>query len=269
MLLKKDLIYLIFFTILFILYFHLRSKNSNNKVEKFTNNHSHKLDMTEIQNLINEKYKVDIEAIRNLSELATKLQKDGLVVPGDLHVRGHTNIDGNFNINGDFNYLPKGTIVAYNGKTAPSGWALCNGEKGTPDLTKRFIIGASSLETDSKFTLGEKNGSNKIAQKQIPNYKLHSLNEKVFDGEHTHNMPFKYKYSYSTASGDNGSEPLYTDDRSAAFGPIAAHTQSGNTGTYNNLMNSMKGNSTHTHNSGGSGEDYWQPYYALSYIMKL
>jgi microcystin-dependent protein len=37
--------------------------------------------------------------------------------------------------------VPKGTIVAYNKAEAPAGWAICNGESGTPDLRGKFILG--------------------------------------------------------------------------------------------------------------------------------
>lgn len=35
--------------------------------------------------------------------------------------------------------LPKGTIAAYHGDQIPDGWALCNGENGTPNLVGKFI----------------------------------------------------------------------------------------------------------------------------------
>jgi hypothetical protein len=40
--------------------------------------------------------------------------------------------------------LPQGTIVMWSGAlaTIPSGWALCDGTSGTPDLRSRFIFGA-------------------------------------------------------------------------------------------------------------------------------
>ena len=40
--------------------------------------------------------------------------------------------------------LPIGVISMWSGSIAavPSGWALCNGENGTPDLRERFIVGA-------------------------------------------------------------------------------------------------------------------------------
>ena len=40
-----------------------------------------------------EKYKVDIEAIRNLSHVATKLQSGGLTIPGNLKIKGSLTVD--------------------------------------------------------------------------------------------------------------------------------------------------------------------------------
>ena len=40
--------------------------------------------------------------------------------------------------------VPSGVILMWSGSTdtIPAGWALCNGQDGTPDLTDRFILGA-------------------------------------------------------------------------------------------------------------------------------
>ena len=43
--------------------------------------------------------------------------------------------------------LPKGTIAAYHGDSIPDGWALCNGENGTPNLVGKFIK-AGETETE-------------------------------------------------------------------------------------------------------------------------
>lgn len=41
--------------------------------------------------------------------------------------------------------IPSGGIIMWKGTVAtiPSGWVLCNGSNGTPDLRDRFIVGAT------------------------------------------------------------------------------------------------------------------------------
>lgn len=41
--------------------------------------------------------------------------------------------------------VPPGGIIMYSGSVndVPSGWYLCDGQNGTPDLRDRFVIGAS------------------------------------------------------------------------------------------------------------------------------
>ena len=34
-----------------------------------------------------------------------------------------------------------GMIIMFTGSTAPSGWAICDGTNGTPDLRDRFVVG--------------------------------------------------------------------------------------------------------------------------------
>ena len=42
--------------------------------------------------------------------------------------------------------IPVGGIIMWSGSigTIPTGWALCNGSNGTPNLQDRFIVGAGS-----------------------------------------------------------------------------------------------------------------------------
>lgn len=54
------------------------------------------------------------------------------------------------------NIIPQtGFIMPFAGTTAPSGWALCDGTGGTPDLRGYFLVGASSSSN-----LGGVTGSN-------------------------------------------------------------------------------------------------------------
>ncbi|GAG03199.1 unnamed protein product, partial [marine sediment metagenome] len=44
--------------------------------------------------------------------------------------------------------IPAGLILMWSGVIAdvPLGWALCNGENGTPDLRDRFILSVADVE---------------------------------------------------------------------------------------------------------------------------
>ena len=125
---------LVLFIIVFILFFHQYWGASNiAKSIKQIQCKDNKEPMADVSNDIKEAvkqvYLADVEAIRNLSEVATKINAGTFVFPGNL------------NVTGSFNYLPKGTIVAYNQTSAPAGWTLCDGSYSSPDLRNRFILG--------------------------------------------------------------------------------------------------------------------------------
>ena len=50
--------------------------------------------------------------------------------------------------------IPKGIIAMWSGSTIPTGWALCNGSNGTPDLRDRFIVGSGTT-----YSIGAIGGS--------------------------------------------------------------------------------------------------------------
>ena len=60
---------------------------------------------------------------------------------------------------------PVGVIVMWSGSSIPEGWALCNGQNGTPDLRDRFIVGAGA-----SYGIGNVGGANYVTLtlKQIP-----------------------------------------------------------------------------------------------------
>jgi hypothetical protein len=59
----------------------------------------------DIEDTIRQVYLVDVEAIRNLSNIATQLQAGGLTIPGDLTIKGKLNVSsdvvttGNLSVN--------------------------------------------------------------------------------------------------------------------------------------------------------------------------
>jgi microcystin-dependent protein len=65
--------------------------------------------------------------------------------------------------------IPIGGIILWSGSIAsiPSGWALCDGTNGTPDLRDRFVVGAGST-----YVVGDIGGLNTVALNldQIPSH---------------------------------------------------------------------------------------------------
>jgi hypothetical protein len=69
---------------------------------------------------------------------------DHLGVSGNVKIAGIVTVTAPSTING-YGTIPLGGIIMWSGTIAsiPTGWSLCNGSNGTPDLRNRFIIGAS------------------------------------------------------------------------------------------------------------------------------
>lgn len=80
--------------------------------------------------------------------------------------------------------VPKGVIVMWSGEVdeIPEGWALCDGNSGTPDLRSRFIVGADSRE-----------GGNYMPHASGDPDKLPPISvASEPTGKHHHNFPPKY-----------------------------------------------------------------------------
>lgn len=177
--------------------------------------------------------------------------------------------------------FPVGGIIMWSGSIAsiPSGWALCNGTSGTPDLRDRFIIGAGSTgypspaQTGGSFTsTTSANGSHS-----------HSLNIEN-SGSHSHNISVTGTaltldqippHAHTFRAGGNGSG--FTTSTAGGTGTLTTNAAGGNGSAANAHSHSSfadaqglhshtgtiltAGDHTHTVNS-------TPPYYALAFIMK-
>ena len=229
---------LVLFSILFIFIFH-QYWGSSRFMMKSQCKEEIKESMADVSNDIKEAvkqvYLADVEAIRNLSEVATKLNnKEGVTVPGNLTVSGA------------FNYLPKGTIVMWNGSSAPSGWTLCDGSNGSPDLKNKFVLGWGNRGISAQG--GEENVTLSVAQ--MPQ---HNHGASVSDPGHTHDQL-------------NGQDRNWRD---GTGGINAARMSSGNYGG-TVIKSNTTGINVGISNTGSSqAHNNMPPFYTLAFIMKL
>jgi len=134
--------------------------------------------------------------------------------------------------------FPTGGIILWSGAEAaiPSGWILCNGSGGSPDLRDRFVVGAGTT-----YAVDATGGSaNAVAVN-------HTHTGSVTDPGHTH--PIAYQ---STAGG-----PAYG---SAATGLSAGTATDSATTGISITVNPLTGEA-------GTNKNL-PPYFALCYIYK-
>lgn len=167
--------------------------------------------------------------------------------------------------------IPKGVIVMWSGTkaTIPTGWALCDGTNGTPNLINRFVFGA--------INAGATGGNNNLTltEANIPSH-THQT------GSHTHT------FSGTTGLATHGHDIATTSGGVAQ--PSGAKPLSGvtavasTTNTYKFLSNAIQEDGIHAHSfsgttAGASGTtgstgtgtaiDNRPAYYALAFIIKI
>ena len=140
------------------------------------------------------------------------------------------------------NLIPSGIISMWSGATnaIPSGWALCNGENGTPDLRDKFVVGAGG-----NYAVGAKGGTTSAAISGNTGETTLTVAQMP---SHRHGVP---RASTPESSGN------YTDK--------AAVGKSGS-GTFDTT--DAGGGQSHSHSLSGSVSTL-PPFYALAFIMKL
>ena len=142
--------------------------------------------------------------------------------------------------------IPSGGIILWSGSTGsvPSGWYLCDGTNGTPDLRNSFIVGAGNT-----YAVGATGGT---ADAIVVSH-THTATSVVTDPGHTH----------APASGtafigapNNGQLGTTSNSQATNF----AATASAVTGITVATTNASAGTS-------GTNQNL-PPYYALAYIQK-
>jgi hypothetical protein len=145
-----------------------------NKVDGFTGN---KDDLN---------YAKDLRATGVTASEFDKL--DGVPSSGDL-------------VTASTHYVPSGGIIMWSGSigSIPSGWSLCDGTNGTPDLRDRFVVGAGG-----SYAVDATGGADSVTltENQIPSHN-HSMNSA---GDHSHSTSISdpgHSHGYKVFQGEN------------------------------------------------------------------
>ncbi|MGA0927424.1 MAG: hypothetical protein ACO3RW_09515, partial [Burkholderiaceae bacterium] len=148
--------------------------------------------------------------------------------------------------------VPSGVIVMWSGSVAsvPSGWYLCDGANGTPNLTGRFVVHADA-DSGGTYAPGATGGADSVTltTSQIPSH-THTGTTST-NGAHNHNV------SVQAANIQDGQRDntYYRGD-----GSLTTYTTTTN-GDHNHTFTTDAA-------GGGSSHENRPPYYALAYIMK-
>ncbi len=171
----------------------------------------------------------DISGTLSVSQKATldssDISGDLNVSPGNLTVGGNTTLGNVSAPNGTITAnkfvgngtIPIGGIIMWSGhkNTIPTGWFLCDGNNGTPNLTDRFIIGAGgtynykNMGGSKQITLGlnhipdhQHDYTDKRMQPYNAGHKMyHSFNSSQTVWESRHSDPFNFPKDNKTTAG--------------------------------------------------------------------
>jgi microcystin-dependent protein len=153
--------------------------------------------------------------------------------------------------------IPVGGIIMWSGAVdqIPTGWALCDGTKGTPDLRDRFIVGAGSGYTVG-LTGGEATHTLTTAEMPSHTHIQDAHNHGITDPKHTH--------PYTTENDDGQNKMRAGTSGAGTYGPYSYSILPSATGiTVNNQA------ATNQNTGDGLAHENRPPFYALAFIMKL
>ncbi len=165
--------------------------------------------------------------------IEARQMKHTLTIKGDANGSTTFNNSSDITVDVEIKTFTKGMIMMWYGDTSsvPDGWAICNGQNGTPDLRNRFVLGAGS-----SYGLGDTGGeaSHTLTTSEMPSHKhISPFNER---GEAS---GYPWGIASSGHYGSNGG--IDYDNYWAYTSPVG----------------------------GGSAHNNMPPYLALYYIMKL
>lgn len=191
--------------------------------------------------------------------------------------------------------VPAGVIVMWSGTTAPTGWALCDGVGGRPDLRNRFILGSGTR------AVGTRGGAETVklssAESGVPEHSHTSLDADAPHGHaiqqrhllHTHNSDGAGGHNHSLSGDDTvirkGDGGFF---RRISGGGSGVFDGTGWVGDHNHPIHYAwdvpwgwtipvdAANATHKHTinknvaaDASQPHENMPPFYVLAYIIKL
>lgn len=235
------------------------------------------------------------EMMAQIRQWQSGLYEEPLTIKGDLDLQGGMTLNGQAGTSGQFlmskgdgttpqwgsatipDAFSRGMIILWSGTTGtiPTGWRLCDGGGGTPDLRNRFVVGAGN-----SYPVG---GTGGTANATLVSHSHTISSSSVNAGNHTHTISGtsggggKHSHTYNKpsgsvqAGGSSGIAPpmAISGSTTATTSEIGNHTHSlsGSTsqaGSHKHTITSTCG----TAGTNGTGKNL-PPYYALAYIMRL
>lgn len=157
--------------------------------------------------------------------------------------------------------VPTGVIALWSGSTAsiPSGWVICDGLNGTPDLRDRFIVGAGN-----SYAVAATGGSNTVtlSTNNLPGHTHTGTTDS--SGAHTHTLSGNTSSTGAhthNVSGNTSTTGAHTHTLSGNTSNTGAHTHNGatsNTGAHQHTSNTQPGVYNSATNGNQSRNVSWQ-----------
>ena len=207
---------------------------------------------------------VETVKIKDLNVTTAKIADDAVTTDKlansiNTTIAGKANTGANLStFTNDTNYITlaqvptsfvTGMIMMFTGSTAPSGWALCDGNNGTPDLRARFVVGAGNGAGagNSNYSIGNNGGAEQVTLNvnQIPAHTHQALSTQNQGAPNSQNQGYVSNDNADIATGNYRS--FQASDR-----------------TQNRTMRTDSISNT----GGGQSHENRPPYYALAFIMK-
>jgi microcystin-dependent protein len=112
--------------------------------------------------------------------------------------------------------VPAGGIIMWSGVSIPSGWFLCNGANGTPDLRGRFVVGSGG-----SYATGATGGADSVtlSTSQIPAHSHSGSTGSAGGHGHTASTGGAGGHAHSASTGSAGSHT-----HSASTNTVGDHT---------------------------------------------